>query len=106
MSCGCGKPATGQTSYLMMGGKARKNAKNKKTKKTKKSRRNKSSRKGKGKGKRKNKRVSRRVKMKGGGILPDSITNEFSFTAKAFGAPFTNAELYKQPASSVQNYKV
>lgn len=104
MSCGCGKPATGQTSYLMMGGKARKNAKNKKTKKTKKSRRNKSSRKG--KGKRKNKRVSRRIKMKGGGILPDSVTNEFSFTAKALGAPFTNAELYKQPALSVQNYKV
>lgn len=104
MSCGCGKPATGQTSYLMMGGKARKNAKNKKTKKTKKSRRNKSSRKG--KGKRKNKRVSRRIKMKGGGILPDLHTNEFSFTAKALGAPFTNAELYKQPASSVQNYKV
>lgn len=106
MSCGCGKPATGQTSYLMMGGKARKNARNKrtkkKTKKTKKSRRNKSSR----KGKRKNKRVSRRVKMKGGGILPESVTNEFSFTAKALGAPFTNAELYKQPASSVQNYKV
>lgn len=103
MSCGCGKPAVGQSSYLIMGGKARKNTK-KKTKKTKKSRRNKSSRKG--KGKRKNKRVSRRVKMKGGGILPDSVTNEFSFTAKAFGAPFTNAELYKQPALSVQNYKV